>query len=65
MTDLNDLSRRYGLSLIAIAALIAAAVACWIFALPLWLLVLTLVILFFAIIGLLGDLGLFGGRDTD
>lgn len=43
----------------------AAAVACWLYALPAWMLFICLVAVFFGVISLLGDLGVFGGRDDD
>ena len=65
MTDITDVVRRYGLSVLAIAGLSAAAVACWVYQLPTWLLVICLIFLIFAIIALLGDLGLFGGSEPE
>ena len=65
MSDLNLIVTRYGLSVLAILGLGAGALAIWVFGLPTWLLVICLILLVFAIIALLGDLGLFGGRDTD
>lgn len=41
------------------------ALAIWFYGLPLWMLVVCLVGLFFAVLSLLGDLGLFGGADED
>ena len=65
MSDLNLIARRYGLIVAVIVGLAAGALAVWSFGLPTWLLVICLILLVFAIISLLGDLGLFGGRDTD
>ena len=65
MTDPTDVVRRYGLSVLAIVGLSAGAVACWVFGLPTWLLVICLIFLVFAVIALLGDLGLFGGSEPE
>ncbi|MDH3647299.1 MAG: hypothetical protein OER80_11035 [Gammaproteobacteria bacterium] len=50
---------------IFIGAATAGAVACWAYSLPAWMLVVCLLALFFAVISLLGDLGLFGGGGPD
>ena len=65
MTDFTDIVRRHALNVLFILGVSAGAVACWVFQLPTWLLVICLIALAFAIISLLGDLGLFGGHDTD
>ncbi len=65
MTDFNEIVRRYGLTLLTITGLAVAAAACWVYNMPTWLLVICLIFLVFAVISLLGDLGLFGGGDTD
>ena len=43
----------------------AGALACWIYGLPVWMLVLCLLALVFAIISLLGELGVFGRDPKD
>ena len=65
MSDLTLIVQRYGLTAAVILGLCAGAVAIRYFGLPTWLLVICLILLVFAVISLLGDLGLFGGRDTD
>lgn len=65
MTDFTALVRRFGLNLLTIGALAGAAIACWVFGLPTWLMVICLILLVFAVISLLGDLGVFGGVDAD
>ena len=65
MSNLTDIARRYGLTLLTIIALGAGALACLIFNMPTWLFVICLILLVFAVISLIGDLGLFGGGDHE
>ena len=62
MSDLFLKLRKFWLDTVFIGVPAAGALACWIYALPLWMLVICVVALVLALISLLGDLGLFGGR---
>lgn len=57
--------RKYWLDAVFIGLPGAGAVACWIYALPVWMLVICLAGFVLALISLLGDLGLFGGKLDD
>ncbi|MBT8143265.1 MAG: hypothetical protein KJO55_01105 [Gammaproteobacteria bacterium] len=65
MADPTVFLRRHFIDILFIGIPAAGAVACWWLGLPLWMLVVCLVFLGFAIISFLGDLGLFGGADPD
>lgn len=65
MSDLFFRLRKYWLDTVFIGLPALGAFACWTYSLPLWMLVICLVGLGFALVSFLGDLGLFGSDSDD
>ena len=62
MEELLRSLKKYWLDALFIGLPAAGAIACWAYGLPAWMLTICLLIMFIALVSLLGDLGVFGGE---
>lgn len=65
MDKFTELIRKYVLDVAFLILTGSGAVACWLYGLPTWLLVICIILFILGVISLLGDLGLFGRPDFD